>query len=303
MKRIVAYLKLMRPANIITAIADILFGFAASGTAIKFLYDSNQYFQISNINSLFWLIGSTIGLYGGGVVFNDVFDADIDKIERPERPIPSGLASKGGATFLGILLLVSGIFCAFMVSVLSGVIAIVIAILALVYDKYNKHHSVFGPLNMGACRSANLLLGMSVVPAALAELWFIAIIPVMYIGAITLISRGEVNGLNKKAIEAGLLLYIIMLLGIFNLGFLDSFSFWKSLPFIILFIVITMPSWVTALKTAAPMDIRKAVKTGVIALIVLDASLAAGFAGIEYGILILLLLPISILIAKGFAVT
>jgi 4-hydroxybenzoate polyprenyltransferase len=303
MKNIIAYLKLMRPANILTAIADILLGFAASGTMIKFLYDNDQWFQITGLNSLFWLIGSTIGLYGGGVVFNDVFDAEQDKLERPERPIPSGLASKTGATILGSLLLLAGIACAFMVSVISGAIAVTIAILALTYDKYNKHHEVWGPLNMGACRSANLMLGMSVLPAALLNLWFLAIIPVMYISAITLISRGEVSGISKKAIEAGLLLYIIMLLGIFNLGFLDRFRFWHSLPFILLFVLITIPSWVTALRTAAPMDIRKAVKTGVIALIILDASLAAGFAGIEYGLMILVLLPLSILIAKGFAVT
>ena len=72
-------LRLTRPANIVTAIADILAGVAISG----FLRDGHDYTPV------LWLVLSTVGLYGGGVVFNDVFDAKLDAVERPERPIPS----------------------------------------------------------------------------------------------------------------------------------------------------------------------------------------------------------------------
>ncbi|NEP43227.1 MAG: UbiA family prenyltransferase, partial [Okeania sp. SIO2H7] len=75
-----AYLQLMRPANIITAHADILVGYAASGATDPY--------------RLGWLLLATTGLYGDGVVFNDVFDAELDAIERPERPIPSDRASR-----------------------------------------------------------------------------------------------------------------------------------------------------------------------------------------------------------------
>jgi 4-hydroxybenzoate polyprenyltransferase len=66
----------MRPANIITSIADVLAGIAISG----FLSQSD--FSKHNISLLILLCISTIGLYGGGVVFNDVFDSDLDKVER-----------------------------------------------------------------------------------------------------------------------------------------------------------------------------------------------------------------------------
>jgi 4-hydroxybenzoate polyprenyltransferase len=303
MNKIIPYIKLMRPANLFTAVADIMFGFAASGVTIKFLYEGDKFFIIENINSLYALILSTIGLYGGGVVFNDVFDAELDRIERPERPIPSGRVSLTGAIILGSRLLFFGVWCAFIVSIVSGFIATFIAILALTYDSYSKNHEWLGPLNMGACRSGNLLLGISIMPMAISKLWFLGLIPIIYIGAITLISRGEVNGMSKKAIENGLLLYVLMLLGIFNLAFLDAFNFMHSLPFVLLFVLMTIPTWIAALKNADPLRIRKAVKTGVLALIILDASLAAGFAGIEFGILILVLLPLSIIIAKKFAVT
>ena len=75
----------MRPANIVTAVADILAGIAMAGTL---------YFKQFDITAIILLILSTAFLYGGGVVMNDVFDADLDKVERPERPIPSGLIKK-----------------------------------------------------------------------------------------------------------------------------------------------------------------------------------------------------------------
>lgn len=303
MRRVLAYINLMRPANILTAIADIMFGFAASGMAIEFIYEDRPWFKIHEINSLYWLITSTVGLYGGGVVFNDVFDAKIDREERPERPIPSGKASILGASILGIILLLVGIYSAYQVSIISTIIAFTIALLALTYDIYSKHQSFLGPLNMGACRSGNLLLGISVVPSVISQLWFLGLIPILYVGAITLISRGEVYGASKKMIENGLIIYAMMLLGILNLGLLDKFSLWNSMPFLGLFLLATIPSWISALRTGRADNIKRAVKTGVISLIILDASLAAGFAGYEFGLLILILLPLSIIIGKGFTVT
>jgi 4-hydroxybenzoate polyprenyltransferase len=82
------YLQMMRPANIVTAWADILVGCAIVG----FVSTQGISVVIPNVIPLVWLLLATTGLYGGGVVFNDVFDADLDRIERPERPIPSGRA-------------------------------------------------------------------------------------------------------------------------------------------------------------------------------------------------------------------
>ncbi len=74
----------MRLANIVTAISDIL-----AGITIAFYFAGIGWSQIE-LTPVFFLIISTIGLYRGGVGFNDVLDAELDKIKRPERPIPRG---------------------------------------------------------------------------------------------------------------------------------------------------------------------------------------------------------------------
>ncbi|NJL81449.1 MAG: UbiA-like protein EboC, partial [Richelia sp. SM2_1_7] len=181
--RLWAYLQLTRPANIITAWADVLAGIAVAGFAV-----------LVNPVPVIWLLLATTGLYGGGVVFNDIFDAGLDAKERPERPIPSGRVSLWGATILGSVLLTSGVAAAAQVSLLSMAIAIGVAAGALLYDGYGKHHQFFGPLNMGICRGGNLLLGVSILPSMVGESWYLALIPITYIAAITAISQGEVHG-------------------------------------------------------------------------------------------------------------
>ena len=301
MKTLIAHVRLMRPANVITAVADVLAGFAVSGAALEVF--SSQDPESSLLNSLLWLTLATIGLYGGGIVFNDVFDAELDRKERPERPIPSGEASVLSASILAGLLLIGGIAAALQVSLFSGIIALTVAALAVIYDTWGKHQLIFGPVNMGLCRGGNLLLGVSAIPGAVEDMWLLALIPVVYIAAITMISRGEVHGGNKKALIGGALMYGSIVVVLILLAFHSEIQWWQVLPFVLLFAYFIFPPLFKAMKKQEPQLIGKAVKAGVISLIILNASLAAAFAGWMYGIVVLLLLPISLGIAKKFAVT
>jgi hypothetical protein len=297
---LIAYLRLMRPPNLLTAVADILAGVALSGaiTKIDFLD-----YTIQHIALIFWLCLSTVGLYGGGVVLNDVFDYKIDIIERPERPLPSGQVSLRGAGVLGTLLLLIGVVSAWIVHPVSGYGAIGIVVLVLSYDVWAKHHPFWGPLNMGMCRGANLLLGVSMLPIALWDVWYTAFIPIIYIAAITMVSRGEVRGGNLQALYAAGCMYGVVMVGILGLSFLKNKISFEIIPFLGIFAwLIFSPLW-KAMKNLQPVHVMKAVKSGVLALIVMDASLAVSFAGWEYALAMLLLLPLSIQIAKIFAVT
>lgn len=303
MKKVIAHLRLMRPANIVTAVADIMAGFAASGATIQVVQFDDGFIITPHLESLLWLMLSTIGLYGGGVVFNDVFDADLDKLERPERPIPSGQASVMSASLLGAILLALGVGAAWQVSWISGFIALLVAVLAFLYDAWGKHQHIFGPINMGLCRGGNLLLGVSAIPEALTSVWFIALIPIVYIAAITMISRGEVHGSNHRALQGGIYLYSMVIAAILTLSFWTEEPWWQAIFFLILFAYMIYPPLLKALKEQKPRLIGKAVKAGVISLIVMDACLATAFSGWQYGILVLILLPLSFWVAKRFAVT
>ncbi|HSU50730.1 MAG TPA: UbiA-like protein EboC [Segetibacter sp.] len=296
MGKISGYLRLMRPANIVTSVADVLAGVAISS------YFTQETNRIETLVPVLLLCLSTVGLYGGGVVFNDVFDAELDTVERPERPIPSGLISKKEAATLGVTLLSAGILLAFLVNLTSGILALLVALSALVYDKWGKHQSLLGPVNMGLCRGLNLLLGISIIPVEVQHCWFLAFVPIIYIASITMISRGEVHGGSKSTLYSACLLYAVVVSSIL------LFSFQKStLPFTLVFLLpfvwmIYKPLFV-AIKEPVGRNIGKAVKAGVIALILMNAAWAAAFGQLFIAMVIVILLPVSIKLGRLFAVT
>src|ERR1035438_580750 len=64
-----ALIELLRPANVVTAAADVLAGCAAAQLAS------------GEAHVLPWLLASTCCLYGGGIVLNDFFDRNLDAVE------------------------------------------------------------------------------------------------------------------------------------------------------------------------------------------------------------------------------
>src|SRR5579883_1549565 len=265
MQKLIAVLRLLRPANIITACADILAGFGVAGL------------PINSLNSLFLLLLTTMCLYGGGVMLNDVCDAELDKKERPERPIPRGIVSKKEASFIAFGLIILAILFASFVSLTSGILALSIAVLSIIYDAYTKHSLWLGPLNMGLCRGFNLLLGMSIVESALQNNWLLMVIPLIFIAAVTFVSKEEVYGGKKQLLLLSLVLYIITIVAVLLLPTMTDFHFLSALPFLIVFALLILYSLSKAIQTPQPEKIKKAVKMGIIGLILLDAAIAAGY--------------------------
>lgn len=290
--KIKPYLQLMRPANIITAIADVLAGYAIA---------LHKFQSPDAVNWL--LIIATIGLYGGGVVLNDAFDAKLDAVERPERPIPSGKVTVDHAMVMGFSLLLLGCLAAFFNHPISGIIAVSIAVLAVVYNAYGKHHFFLGPVNMGLCRGGNLLLGMSANPEVINDWGALAIISIVYIAAITMVSRGEVNGGNSKILYAAGILYLIVISTQLYIAYNTAQQIFASFSLLFIFGLFIFLPLIAAIKNPVGPTIGKAVKAGVLSLILMDAAWCMAFGFPVLGLITILLMPVSIFLSTYFAVT
>ncbi|MEH0155769.1 UbiA-like protein EboC [Limibacter armeniacum] len=289
-----AYLTLMRPANVVTSVADILAGYLVALATMS---------AILSWQDMLWLCLATAGLYGGGVALNDALDAGLDRIERPERPIPSGKISQANATWFALSLMGGGVFAASMVSGLSLIIAIGIAVMAILYNAWAKHLKVAGPLFMGGCRGANLLLGISGVEGATGSVGWVAVFSLLYIFAVTLISQGEVHGKNRSSLKIAATIYGFVILSVCLMSSFTAFSLYTAAPWLLLLSVMIFSPLFDALKKQQPLLIKHAVKVGVLSLIIFDAALVAGFSSLLLSLLIFLLLPISFVISRLFAVT
>ncbi|MGC1721192.1 MAG: UbiA family prenyltransferase, partial [Isosphaeraceae bacterium] len=152
-RSLIPLLQLIRLPNVLTAAADSLAGWLLGGGSLG---EAGRWAPLA--------IASMV-LYAAGMALNDVFDAEIDRQERPGRPIPSGRVSRsfaGGLGAIGLVVgpLVAGLSGSFTSLIVAGVLAAVI----LAYDAGLKR-TVLGPGVMGACRGLNLLLGLTHVPA------------------------------------------------------------------------------------------------------------------------------------------
>ncbi len=292
MEKTLGYIRLMRPANVVTSIADVLAGIAISG----YLLTS------ANITSILLLCISTVGLYSGGIIFNDVFDAALDKVERPERPIPSGLISRKEATVFGTTFFIVGVVAAGLLNPAALMLSVLIVIACLTYNSLSKHHSLAGPLNMGLCRGFNLLLGVSILPPQLEVWWFLAFVPIIYIASITMISRGEVHGGRKSSLYLSVALYIVVTVSVIVISYTKQ-NMALALVFLLPFTLMIFKPLIKAIKNPIGPNLGKAVKAGVIALILLNAAWASAFGSWQLAVTIVILLPLSLWLSKKFAVT
>ena len=96
-ERIFAWLQLVRLPNAFTALADVMMGFLVT------------HGNLQHAGEFATLCCTSLSFYWAGMVLNDVYDVEIDRRERPERPIPSGRISLATARFVGYVLLFNGL--------------------------------------------------------------------------------------------------------------------------------------------------------------------------------------------------
>src|SRR5205823_1510868 len=94
------YAQLVRLPALPTALADICLG----ALATRALPSRGLAFGL--------LLLASGCLYCGGMVWNDFFDLEQDRRERPFRPLPSGRVTPAAAARLGAALLAGGVLCA-----------------------------------------------------------------------------------------------------------------------------------------------------------------------------------------------
>lgn len=292
------YLLLIRPANLITSATDI-----AAGAAIALLLArSTTEPHIWSSGSLIILILSSVLLYAGGIALNDVLDAELDRRERPERPIPSGRVSVRQAGIFALSLLAAGVIFAFGHSTTSGILALGIAVFSAIYNKRAKHHAFGGPAVMGFIRGLNLLLGLSIVPGLVPANSALMLFPIVYIFAITMISRGEVHGGGKGTLRLAMIMFLAVDIGILLFGISRGFRF-VSVVFAAFHLWFVLPPLSRAIRNPVGPEIGNAVKHGVLGMILLDALWVSLTPQWPWAAGLVLLLPVSQKLAAYFAVT
>jgi hypothetical protein len=147
------------------------------------------------------LAASSVCIYWAGMALNDWADRDVDAVERPERPIPSGRVSARTALGLAAGLTAAGLGLASIAGGKSSLrTSAVLAATAWSYDLGGKNTRV-GPVLMATARSLDVLVGAGSARRR-------ALAPALAVGAhilgVTVMSRGEVHGGTSGPANAAL---------------------------------------------------------------------------------------------------
>lgn len=295
-QRVKEYLQLIRLPNVFTTPSNILAGYFAAVTTTAAA-------EADGVHLIAIMVSSGL-LYIAGIVLNDYFDIEIDKKERPSRPLPSGKISKGYALTIAIVALLIANIIALIVGPISLAISLALTLLIIAYD-YQLKYSVLGPFAMGGTRSLNVIFGASpvllytdnhsvaIVAAAAASLFF-------YVSSITILSKKEVG---KERPNSTLVILIVfgVILAIVPLGMLLQFE-WTFLLNLSIFAGVTIVTFRQYIAKEVP-SVQKAVRNMVISIIILDSVFVTGTAGLPYGLATLLLIAPVVVLAKKLYVT
>jgi 4-hydroxybenzoate polyprenyltransferase len=292
--QLTAWLQTVRPANVLTSVADGCAGWAVLSTLMPA--------EVLNWAHLPFLLLMHALLYAGGIMMNDVFDAELDRRQRPERPIPKGLLQLSMVQYVAVGFQATSVGIGLLMDLSYGLWSLLIITATYLYNGGAKNHPILGPAAMGLCRSLNFLLPLAISVEYLSYAIPIGVLPLAYIAGITLSSRYEVEGGSKRPQLAAIVLYIGVIAALTDLA-LQQHKPYIAIAFIIGFIVWLMPMAFKAWQDPQPMTIRGAVRAGVLGLLWYDAAICAIYQQWIMGLIVVALLPICIRLGKKYSVT
>lgn len=145
--------------------------------------------------------------YTAGMVLNDVLDLEVDRRERPERPLPSGALSRRAALAAVVVLFVAGaaILAAVDLAALgagAGLIALIV-----LYDAWHKGNAL-SPVLMGGCRALVYVVAALAVAGVDVDVLAPAAVLLVYIVGLTQVAKAEATGSSPAWPVAAVLLAV-----------------------------------------------------------------------------------------------
>jgi heme O synthase-like polyprenyltransferase len=322
------YLLLIRVPNLFTVPSNILAGYFATISTAN-----------ADVDQLLSLIVSSVLLYVSGIVLNDYFDINVDRKERPSRPLASGRITKRSALLLAVISIVAGNILALTVSWTSSIISSSLTLVIFAYNYRLKRNAISNPLAMGLARFLNVVLGGSPALGLVLTndliLFFVGYCLFLYIAAISLLSRKEVSNtiiffsrsswipIVLSASTIALIIVSILVVGVygyFRFDFIFNlilFSCVMSGTFLRLCVTLKRLTESTGEKPykmneegvrdidgmGASREIQRTIKTMILSIIILDSIFLSGLVGIYTGLVVLLLVIPPIVLGRRLYVT
>jgi len=146
LKKIYDLFRLTRPANVLIAVLSVLLAAGLSGSL-----DPIHDVTLAVISAALVMMGSNI--------INDIYDINIDRINKPGRPIAAGSVTVQEAYYLFFAVNIIALICAFIISMMMMLIALLVILLLVLYSSRFKRTVIWGNLVVSTCTAAAFIYG------------------------------------------------------------------------------------------------------------------------------------------------
>ena len=189
MRKIIVIINITRPLNVLITFAVVIVA----------VIISSEYFVFTE--EIFLAALSAALVAAAGNIINDYFDYEIDKINRPNRPLPLGLISRSEALSLYFVLSVLSMFISINISVEAFIIVSATNVLLYFYSAALKKIPLIGNLVVSTCTALAFIYGGVVVGNI-----YDAIIPTVFALLVNLIREiikdiEDIDGDKKNRLE------------------------------------------------------------------------------------------------------
>lgn len=252
--KISTFIKITRPVNVVITFITIIVAAVICNVGI---------FPVSIIFFAAFSAGLTAA---AGNVINDIFDLEIDKINRPDRPLPSGKIKISEALGLYAGLVIFSIFISSLVNLPALIIQIITTLLLFLYSVQLKRKPLAGNLLV------SFLTGLAFIYGGVAvNNWHLAVIPAAFAFLINMLRElvkdmEDVEGDSAKGavtfpgkfglLPAKKIIFVITILLILATVYPYAFRIYRIEYFIVVMAVVN-PVLVYFLKSLFSDDSRK----------------------------------------------
>jgi geranylgeranylglycerol-phosphate geranylgeranyltransferase len=130
------------------------------------------------------------------LILNDYFDYEIDKINSPERPLPSGMVSKRDVVVLSIAVALAGFITASMIGLLALFVAVIVWCVGFLYNWRFKRSGIIGNLLVSFSVGMTFIFGGIAVgnPFDTIVWWFALLTMLIDLGEEIAADAGDIEG-------------------------------------------------------------------------------------------------------------
>jgi geranylgeranylglycerol-phosphate geranylgeranyltransferase len=155
------------------------------------------------------MMGWVAGLY-----LSDYLDRNLDVIQKPHRPIPSGRIRPKEAIIIGAVFAFTGFFLTFFLPLYNIILVFIVALLVFVYTYISKSRGLSGNINRGLVTVAAYFFGVFAIGTPLSTLppyvWLLSIVFLLHdtnsnlVGAIRDIEGDKKGGYRTIPVTYGI---------------------------------------------------------------------------------------------------